>query len=123
MKARGLIVAALITLASPAITATERPDHFRGEAAETLPEAVSNFSEYNEKLSALVEKDELTAAELHEVHELTYTLENALAKIQDELEDLAETLEEVHIASEKSDATTVKSKGSEYLETSRQLVE
>lgn len=123
MNARGLIVAALITLASPAITATERPDHYRGEAAETLPEAVSNFSEYNEKLSALIEKDELTAAELHEVHELTYTLENALAKIQSELGGLAETLEEVHIASEKSNAATVKSKGSEYLKTSHQLVE
>ncbi|QJD59727.1 hypothetical protein HG264_12835 [Pseudomonas sp. gcc21] len=123
MNARRLLIAVLIASASSSLMATERPDHFKGEAAETLPQAVSNFSEYNEKLSALVEKDELTAAELHQVHELTYTLENALGKIQSELAELAETLEEVHVASEQSDAETVKTKGSEYLETSRQIVE
>lgn len=122
MKARVLMMAALIASASPALMATERPEHYKGQASETLPQAVSNFSEYNEKLAVLIEQDDLTPAELHQVHELTYTLENALGKIQAELEGLAQTLEEVHMASEKSDAATVRSKGGEYLETSRQLV-
>lgn len=122
MKARGLIMAAVFTLASSAVIADQRPDHFKGQPSETLPQAVSNFSEYNQKLSALVEKNELTPAEMHQVHELTYTLENALEKIRDELKGLADTLEEVHVASESADADTVKTKGREYLETSRQLV-
>lgn len=122
MKARGLIMAAVFTLASSAVFADQRPDHFKGESSETLPQAVSNFSEYNQKLAALVNKDELTPAEMHQVHELTYTLENALERIRDDLKELADTLEEVHVASESADAETIKSKGKEYLETSRQLV-
>ena len=50
------------------------------------------------------------------VHELTYTLENALAKINDELGKLAVTLEEVHLASEKYDADAVRDHGDAYME-------
>ncbi len=56
----------------------------------------------------LVAKDQLSAEELFEVHQLTYTLENALQKIQTEMTDIAAVLEEVYLASEKNDSTTVK---------------
>ena len=65
----------------------------RAEPAETMEQALANFSEYNARLAALLEQDELTMADLAQIHQLTYTLENALERINDDLEDLAETLE------------------------------
>ena len=45
-------------------------------------QAVANFSEYNGKLEGLIQQEHLSPQDMHEVHMLTYTLENALAKIQ-----------------------------------------
>lgn len=102
---------------------SNRPDHFKGKPANTLEEAVGNFSEYNSKLAAIVAKDELSPLDMHEVHQLTYTLENALEKIRAELATLAETLEAVHVASEHADVATVKTQGKAYLDKSRKVVE
>lgn len=56
------------------------------------------------------------------MHELTYTLENALRKINAELTALAGTLEAVHVASERADPATVKTQGKAYLVSTRQVV-
>lgn len=101
----------------------ERPEHFKGEPAETLDQALANFSEYNAKLAEILAREELTAKDLYEVHQLTYTLENALETIRNEYAGLAETLEEVHVASEHNDNATVKSRGQAYLETASKLVD
>ncbi len=123
MKKHALLIAGILAFAISAPTlASERPDHFKGKPAETLEQALSNFSEYNNKLSAIVVRDTLTPLELHQVHELTYTLENALEKIRAELEVLADTLEAVHVASEHSDPETAKVQGKAYLETARKVV-
>ncbi|MCA1806064.1 MAG: hypothetical protein LC646_12220 [Xanthomonadaceae bacterium] len=111
----------LLTIGGPA-HADERPDHFKGLPANTLEEAVRNFSEHNHKLEAVLTQDTLTSRELFAIHELTYTLENALERINTELEALAETLEEVHVASETADTETVRSKGGEYLSVSRKMI-
>jgi len=101
---------------------SDRADHFQGKSAATLEEAVDNFSTHNKKLADILAKDELAATDMVEIHELTYTLENALEKIHEELEELAETLEEVHLASEKLDATVVKEKGDHYVETAAKFI-
>lgn len=113
---------ALLTLSVSSMAHSERPDHFEGKASNTLTEAVQNFSTYNAKLAELVALDTLTPHQLHEVHQLTYTLENALEKMREELAELAEVLEEVHVASEYSDAATVKARGQVYLDTAGKLV-
>ncbi len=107
--------------AMPAM-ADERPDHFEGKQAETLEQALANFSEYNAKLDALLAQETLSATDLGRIHELTYTLENALAKINAEFSELAENLEEIHMASEAADAETVKSRGRIYLNTATKVV-
>lgn len=123
MKIPAVFLASLLSfcVALPAL-AEQRPDHFEGKPAETLDEAVSNFREYNNRLAALVNKGALSAQDLHRVHEITYTLENALEKIREELAELAEVLEEVHVASEMADADSVRSRGRIYLETAGQVV-
>jgi len=68
-----------------------------------------------------VEKDTLIPEDLHRVHELTYTLEDALEKLGNEQARLAELLEEVHVASEHADGDTVKASGRAYLRGSAPL--
>ncbi|MAT50675.1 MAG: hypothetical protein CMK32_05775 [Porticoccaceae bacterium] len=122
MKALKMAVLSSVLCVSVPVFADDRPGHYEGEPAETLEQAVANFSEYNRRLEAILGQGELSSRDLHEVHQLTYTLENALEKLREEMEDLAEVLEEVHLASENADPETVKSKGRDYLETSRQVI-
>lgn len=97
----------------------ERIDHYKGEPSPTLAVAMKNFVEYNQRLQAVLAKGELTVEDMVLIHELTYTLENALERIREDLEELAETLEEVHVASETMDYDTAKKAGALYLETAK----
>lgn len=117
-----LICTTLLAGSVSAWAHSDRPDHFEGLPANSLTEAVQNFSAYNAKLAELVALDTLTPHQLHDVHQLTYTLENALEKIREELAELADVLEEVHVASEYSDAAAVKARSQVYLDTARKLV-
>ena len=112
--------AATLLIATP-IMADDDFKHYKGEAANTLEQAVVLFSEYNTKLETVL-AGELTPKTMSEIHQLTYTLENALEKIEDEMDELADTLERVHKASEVSDTGTVLSAGRQYLETSREII-
>lgn len=114
-------IAAALMFSMPAL-ADDDYDHFKGEPSETLEQAVANVSEYNNRLEKVL-AGELTPEAMNEVHQLTYTLENALDKLDDELDDIAERLEEVHQASEYADPDTVKQQGAVYLEKSRALIQ
>lgn len=121
-KAVFLIVSVLFICHSTFSMADEKPGHFKGKSSETLKQAVSNFSEYNNKLAAILKKDTLSPQEMQQVHELTYTLENALEKMNISLAQLAMTLEAVHVGSETGDVESVKTQGSHYLDIARQLI-
>ena len=103
------------------VQANERPDHYQAKASDTLAQAVANFSSSNQKLQRLLDS-ELTPERMVEIHEITYTLEVALEKIHTEAGILKDTLEEVHIASERMDTTTVKARGEAYLTSATTLV-
>lgn len=102
--------------------ADDRPDHFKGEPAPTLEAAVANFSTYNQQLAVLLSQDALSPQDLAKVHELSYSLENALEKIDTEVEAMAVTLEEVHQGSETNDPERVQENGAIYLEAAQTLV-
>ena len=112
--------AAALVFALPTF-ADDTYEHFNGEPAKTLEQAVANFSEYNTRLEKML-AGELTPQTMNEVHQLTYTLENALGKLDSELADIAERLEKVHKASEHADPDTVKKQGMVYLDKSRTIV-
>lgn len=116
-----LLIALLASLISATAVADSNPSHFKGEPAETLNQAMANFSEYNQRLAELLAQDELDIADLGTIHELTYTLENALEKIQEEVNAMAEALEEVHLGSETGDFERVNSNGAIYLEAAQAL--
>lgn len=120
---RPLLLATAFALAMPTFTALadDEPEHFEGEPSRTLEEALSNLTTYNKKLEKLLE-GEMTPEKMGEIHILTYTLENALERIEDEVDELADTLEEVHKASERAEDDTVMQKGKLYLEGSGKLL-
>lgn len=101
--------------------ANERVPHFKAEPSETLAQAVANFSEYNQKLKTILDQD-LTPESMVKIHQLTYTIENAIAKIKEEVDIMANNLEAVHIASETMDTDTAKTKGKAYLEAAGKLI-
>lgn len=120
---KAVIVSALALVTPFAMAAGDAPrsSHFEPVASETLVEAVQNFTDYNKKLGEILAGpvDDNAIADIHQV---TYTLENALGKINEELANLAEKLEELHIASEKLDREKVILFGGEYLDVSSQVI-
>jgi len=104
------------------LPAEERPDHSKGKPAPSLEIALGNLKESNTKLAEYLKKDTLTALEMHEIHMLSYTIEVALEKIKQEQTVMAELMEELHLASEKNDAKTVKASGSAFLKKTEPLV-
>jgi len=109
-----IITLAIIIGAATGSHASEA-DHFEGKPSETVTEAVENLSTHTDELVALT-KSELGPVEMARVHEVTYTLENALARINEEYDSVAEALEAVHQASERADADTVKVETEAYAE-------
>lgn len=115
-------IALVLALCAPLAFASGAGDkHFKGEPAETLPQAVKNFSAYNQKLEAIL-NGKVDDSAMADIHILTYTLENALHKMNEEMAQLAETLEKVHKASEKLDREGGVSNGRAYLKVSREIV-
>jgi len=110
-----------LTFGFAANASDDRPDHFKAEPVESLEQAISVFREHNAKLAEVL-AGEVDDQAIGEIHILTYTLENALERINNDVAVLAETLEELHLSSEKYNADDVKKFGAEYLETATKLV-
>ena len=123
MKTAIALSAAIVfaTFASCSVAEQSRPDHFKGEQAATLNEAISLFRSHNQKLQQLLQ-GELKPAAMVEIHQLTYTLENALEKIHNETAQLKAVLEEVHLGSENMDFAKVEQQAERYLETATTLI-
>ncbi|MFN2287813.1 MAG: DUF6746 family protein [Chromatocurvus sp.] len=115
---KGILTATLLlsSLVLGSAGASERLDHFKGHPSEDIEQAAKNFLDYNQRLAVLVERDRLSAVDLSTVHELTYTLENALERMKEDLEALAEALEEAHVASEAGNYDATLAKARAYLE-------
>lgn len=116
MKVMNYLAAAALSFGVATMAKAEEVEHFKGESVDSLEEAVTHFKRYNQRLETLLKKESMSAEDVTKVHELTYTLENALAKINQELAKLTATLEEVHLASEKYDADAVLEHGEAYME-------
>lgn len=110
-------------LAMSANAWAEDVDHFEGKKPESLEEAVSLFKEYNAKFEEILSDRPLSDEQLAEIHRISYTMENALGKMNSEMLSLTQTLESIHKASERGDTETVTGQGQSYLSTSRKLTD
>ena len=91
-------------------------NHFPSVASPTVSAAQCNLAKYNAILTKLINQPEMSITDMLSVHELTYTLEQAIERLQDSLEDVAEELEKVHKASEHLDPNVIVSSGQLYQE-------
>ncbi|WP_083004211.1 DUF6746 family protein [Halomonas sp. GT] len=122
-RTASLLLVGLISSGSLVASDSERLDHFEGKSSDSLEQAFTNLNEGNQKLAELLSQDEITDAQMGEIHMLTYTLENALQKVGEEVDTMAVLLEEVHLGSETLDHERVTSNGERYLEASSLLIE
>jgi len=113
MKFNTIISALLFGLAAQ-VNATD-VDHFKGTPSPDLKTALCNLKTFDQKLKAATTGETLTPEQMAEVHELTYTLEVAVQRVQSELEIVAEELENAHKGSEVMDNAKVKSGAYQYL--------
>ena len=118
---RPLVTAAMIALGYMLPATAGDVSHYAPEPSETLEQALDNFVSYNAKLADVLERRPLTTADMEEVHEYTYTLEIALAKINEELGALPVVLEEVHQTSEGEDPDRLRDAVEAYLAQARLL--
>lgn len=121
MKHLAPLAFAAMLAATPALS-QDAVDHYAPQPSDTLEQALSNFSEYNKIMATILAKDSLTPNDMEDVHQLSYTLEVALAKLIADSEDLAVRLEYVHQASEGSNGARLREYGLDYLETAQKIV-
>lgn len=118
-------IAATLLAVSMGIAAPVKADddvtHYTAQPSDTMQEAVENFVTHNALMQEVLAKDELSIADMERVHELTYTIEIALARINEELGALPVVLEEVHLASEGDNPDALRDAAEVYLETARHL--
>lgn len=110
-----------VFIGSVAHASDERPDHFKGKTVETIEQAKTNITEYNRQMAKILAADKVSVKDMLQIHKITYTLENALQHIDEQIEKLQEELEEIHLASERNDSKTIRRVAPGYLSTSKQL--
>lgn len=121
---RILAVAAITAgLSVPGLASAAEVDHYEGKPSNNLDEALVNLAEYNRKLEEILEQEQLDPGDMERIHQLTYTLEKALARINTEVADLAATLERLHLSSEGQERDAVTEHGNKYLEGTRRLID
>ena len=94
--------------------AQEKAKHFAAKPAPDVNTALCHLEKYNAILSDVAAGKTLDAVAMNKIHELTYTLENALARLNTTLAATAIALEEVHLASERMDQDVVKAESQKY---------
>ncbi|MBT0585990.1 DUF6746 family protein [Alteromonas oceanisediminis] len=108
---------------SNTVVADDEYQHFAAKPSEDLSSALCNLKDYNALLTDIVETDaDIPVEGMVKIHELTYTLENAIQQLQRDLATIAEDLESVHKASERIDQATVSEKSAAYLEATSLLL-
>ncbi|AUD77877.1 hypothetical protein CW740_00950 [Kangiella profundi] len=121
MSLRKTVSAIILAAATVSVAHATDVRHFKGEKPETMAEAIAILEKYNTQLEGRI-KYELTPYTMAQIHQMSYSLENALQFIEQHLEQTQENLEKVHIASETNDPETVQQKGEEYLKGTKDLL-
>lgn len=99
----------------------ERVAHYEAKKAANLDEALANLREANAKLKELL-GGEVGEYDIHDIHSLSYTLEEALAEVRKALAGAADDLESMHFYSEGLNRDEVIQYGNAYLDTVERVI-
>ena len=113
---RSLALAALLPLAAAHAdeTTPARVDHYQAKQADSVEETIANLREANAKLATLL-AGEVSDYDMHDIHSLSYTLEESLTRLIDEMKILLDTAEDLHFATEGLKRDAVIDYGEAYL--------
>jgi len=114
MRKTALIVTALLSVAvfQPQVTFASdeiKIDHYGAKEFANTEEALAGLLSTSNEMASIVAAAELDATKMEQIHQISYTTENALAKIGVD-KALVAALEEVHLASEEHDPVDLKNK-------------
>ena len=93
----------------------QQVQHYKSKPAPNLKAAVENLREYNRKLEQHLDQ-EMTVENMEQIHQLSYTLEKALKRMDKDLANIASVLEGMHLASEARNQDKVEGNAETYLE-------
>ena len=110
-----LAAAATFSTATFGQSPSDRVAHYQGKQASDLAEAMVNLREANARLAELL-SGEVGEYDIHDIHSLSYTLEESLAAIRKELADLQGDVESMHFYSEGLNREEVIQYGNAYLD-------
>ena len=114
MKPLKTSIFALSILTASAVSASE-VRHYKGQDVNTVEEAIAVLQEYNPKLQAILDSDEIKPQDMGKIHEMTYSMENALKILEGSLKITQRNLEELHLSSERMETEKAKVYGKLYL--------
>ncbi|MGJ8679500.1 DUF6746 family protein [Paraglaciecola sp.] len=112
-------VALLISLTSLNSEASD-VSHFKGQPSPDLHSALCNLQKFDAQLKTITSKP-LSPNAMAKIHQLTYTLEVAVQRVQTELATAAVELEKVHKGSETMSEEKVKNSAQKYLAVTQAL--
>lgn len=94
----------------------------QGQPVETLRQAVDALELRNDLLDVLLAKEELTEGDLAIIQRLTDDIENALAKVEEEVGTMRDRVREVRAGVESQGQARIHESGREYLDRVRTLM-
>ena len=84
-------------------------DHYEAKTFTNAKEAMSDLISTSIEMAHIAAHDDLNSAQIEDIHQISYTTENAVMYLETD-EKLAAALEELHLASERHDAADLKNK-------------
>jgi|SRR5690554_1882168 len=87
-----------------------------GQPIETLKQAVDALALNNDLLEVLLDKPEMTESDLAIIQRLTETIENALRKIDEEVDIMLEQVLEVRAGVDGQEHERIRDSGQNYLQ-------
>lgn len=100
----------------------ERVDHFQAKQADGVVEAIANLREANAKLAELL-SGEVNDYAMNDIHSLSYTVEESLTRIIEEMKMLLDTAGDMHFATEGLKRDAVIDYGDAYLSGVRNIID
>ncbi|MBL4804900.1 MAG: cupredoxin domain-containing protein [Alphaproteobacteria bacterium] len=92
-----------------------RVEHYEGHAIATTEEALKTLKDENAEIAGILKSEKLEGSQLEQIHEISYTLENAIDKLiaekaapQGQLDAVDEAVQAVHHASENHEEAKVR---------------
>lgn len=100
----------------------EQLEATEGQSIDTLKQAIDALALNNDLLEVLLDKPELTDSDLSIIQRLTETIENALIKVDEEVDVMHERVLEIRAGADGQEQERIQESGQDYLERIKTLM-